>query len=243
MKFLRLKLLLSKICSTNKNGTDIKFVPFFLALLFVCGTFFVSAQTKPAQNTKPVVKEHLLQLSGKVVVMEIDSLKGLPFASVIVRRTKTGAITDGKGFFTLVVSPGDVVEFISIGYRDAQYIVPDTLRATHYSIAQEMKRDTVMLKEITVYPWPTKEEFKNAFLKLNVPNDDLNRAQKNLAAEEMRELVKGITMDGSDNFRYTMEQRYQKLQYIGQYPPNQLLNPFAWAKFIKAFKAGKLKIK
>ena len=28
-----------------------------------------------------------------------------------------------------------------------------------------------------------------------------------------------------------------------QYPPNQLLNPFAWAQFIKALKAGKLKIK
>jgi len=57
----------------------------------------------------------------------------------------------------------------------------------------------------------------------------------------MRELVKGIAMDGGDNYRYSMEQRYQRLQYIGQYPPNQLLNPFAWAKFIQALKAGKLK--
>ncbi len=240
MKYLRLKLLLSKNYFHPKNGICTKRMPFFLAFLFVCTAFVTLAQTKHVTKTG---KEHLLQLSGKVVVIEVDSLKGLPFASVIVRKTRTGAITDGKGFFTLVVSPGDVVEFISIGYRDAQYIVPDTLKATHYSIAQEMKRDTIMLKEVTVYPWPTREEFKNAFLKLNVPNDDLSRAQKNLAAEEMRELVKGIAMDGSDNFRYTMEQRYQRLQYIGQYPPNQLLNPFAWAKFIKAFKAGKLKIK
>jgi hypothetical protein len=177
-----------------------------------------------------------------VVVLEGDSMKGLPFASVIIRKKKEGAITDGKGFFTLVASPGDLVEFISIGYKDANYLVPDTLTATHYSIAQAMRRDTITLNEVAVYPWPSKEDFKAAFLKLNVPNDDLNRAQKNLAAEEMRELVRGISMDGMDNYRFAMEQRYQRLQYIGQYPPNQLLNPFAWAQFIKALKAGKLKI-
>ncbi len=235
MIFRRPNSLLSNLILKTKSGTDIKFVPFFLAFLFVCNSLFTNAQTK-----KP---EHLLQLSGKVVVLEIDSLKGLPFASVLIRNKKTGAVTDGKGFFTLVASPGDVVEFISIGYKDAQYIVPDTLKATHYSIVQVMKRDTISLNEVTVYAWPTKDEFKAAFLKLNVPNDDLNRAQKNMAAEEMRELVNGIAMDGADNFRYSMEQRYQKLSYIGQYPPNQLLNPFAWAQFIKALKAGKLKRK
>jgi len=235
MIFHKPNLLLNKLYLNTKNGTDVKFVPFFLVFLFVCSTFLTNAQTK-----KP---EHLLQLSGKVVVLEIDSLKGLPFASVLIRKKKTGAVTDGKGFFTLVASPGDVVEFVSIGYKDAQYIVPDTLTTTHYTIIQVMRRDTVTLPDLTVYPWPTKDEFKAAFLKLNVPNDDLSRAQKNMAAEEMRELIKGISMDAADNYRYSMEQRYQRLSYIGQYPPNQLLNPFAWAQFIKALKAGKLKIK
>ncbi len=238
--FPKLKLLLSKSDLYNRNGTSLKIVPFFLTLVLACSSFFCIAQNK---KINPAQKERLLQLSGKVVVFEIDSLKGLPFVSVLIRKKKTGAVSDGKGFFTLVASPGDLVEFVSIGYKDAQYLVPDTLTATHYSIAQEMKRDTITLSEVAVYPWPTKEEFKAAFLKLNVPNDDLNRAQKNLAAEEMRELVKGIEMDGGDNYRYSMEQRYQRLQYIGQYPPNQLLNPFAWAQFIKALKAGKLKRK
>lgn len=217
-----------------KNGTDVRFVPFFLIFLF-----FLVVNTH-AQEKK---QDRLLQFSGKVVVMEVDSLKGLPFASVIIRKRNTGAVTNDKGFFTLVASPGDVVEFISIGYKDAQYIIPDTLTTKHFTIAQVMRRDTITLNEVTVHPFPTREEFKAAFLKLNVPNDDLSRAQKNMAAEEMRELVKGIAMDGMDNYRYSMEQRYQKLSYIGQYPPNQLLNPFAWAQFIKALKAGKLKIK
>lgn len=220
-----------------KNGTATWLVPFFLLLFTVFGQ---------AQTNVPVKKEKkkLLQLSGKVVVFEQDSLRGLPFASVIVRSKKTGAVTDYYGFFTLVASPGDVVEFVSLGYKDAQYIIPDTLKATHFSISQAMTKDTIMLKTVTVYPFPKNdEEFKEAFLKLKVPNDDLTRAQKNLAADEMRELVKGLDMDASDNYLYSMQQRYQRMQYIGQYPPNNLLNPFAWAKFIKDLKAGKLKIK
>jgi hypothetical protein len=235
MKYQTLKSLLNKLFFYNKNGTDKKFVPFFLTLLLVCCSFYTKAQTKK--------NERLLQLSGKVVVLEVDSLKGLPFASVLIRKKKEGAVTNGQGFFTLVASPGDVIEFISIGYKDAQYIIPDTLTTKHFTITQAMKRDTITLGEVAVYPWPSKEDFKSAFLKLNVPNDDLSRAQKNMAAEQMRELVNGIAMDGGDNYRYSMEQRYQKLSYIGQYPPNQLLNPFAWAKFIQALKAGKLKRK
>ncbi|HXB39230.1 MAG TPA: hypothetical protein VNZ49_01735 [Bacteroidia bacterium] len=220
----------------NKNGRALWLLPFFLVLFSSLGHAQTGSQTK--KN-----KKGLLQLSGKVVVYETDSLRGLPFASVIIRSKKTGAVTDYFGFFTLVASPGDVVEFVSLGYKDAQYIVPDTLKATHYSISQAMTRDTITLPTATVYPWPTKEEFKAAFLKLNVPMDDLTRAQKNMAADEMREIVKGISMDGYDNYLYTMQQRYQKMSYMGQYPPNNLLNPFAWAKFIKDLKAGKLKIK
>jgi hypothetical protein len=40
-----------------------------------------------------------------------------------------------------------------------------------------------------------------------------------------------------------MQQQYTKLYYAGQYPPNNLLNPVAWAKFIKSWKEGKLKRK
>jgi hypothetical protein len=236
MKSPNQRSFLSKKKLNLLNGTALWLVPFFLILLSSFGQAQTGAQ--PKKGKKP-----LLQLSGKVVVFEADSLRGMPFASVIIRSKKSGSVTDYFGFFTLVASPGDVVEFVSLGYRDAQYIVPDTLKATHYSIVQVMKRDTFQLPEVPVYPWPSKEEFKAAFLKLNVPNDDLTRAQKNLAAEEMRELVKGLNYDGYDNYLYSMQQRYQKMQYIGQYPPNNLLNPFAWAKFIRDLKAGKLKVK
>ena len=209
-------------------------MPFFLAaMLTLCFTSFAQTQT-----AKP--EERLIQLSG--VVVEGDSLKGVPFTSIVVVKTGRGTVTDYDGFYTLIVRPGDVIEFVNLGYKEAQYIVPDTLTSTHYHNIQTIHRDTFTLKEVNVYPWPSKEDFKADFLKRNVANTDLDRAKQNLAAEEMRELIKGVSMDAYGNYRYAMQQQYNKMYYMGQYPPNNLLNPLAWAQFIKALKAGKLKI-
>lgn len=219
--------------SYTKNGTGIGFVPFFLVAIVFCFQSF-------GQTSTIKTEEKLIQLSG--VVVEGDSLKGVPFTSIVVGKTNHGAVTDYDGFFTLIAKPGDVIEFVNLGYKDAEYTVPDTLKATHYSIVQIIRRDTFTLKEIAVYPWPNKEDFKAAFLKRNVANTDLDRARQNMAAEQMRELVKGVSMDAYGNYRYAMQQQYNKMYYSGQYPPNNLLNPIAWAQFIKALKAGKLNI-
>ena len=211
------------------------FVPFFfLAIALVWGF------SGFAQNPVKKAPDGFIQLSG--VVVEGDSLKGVPFTSLVVKRTGHGTVTDYDGFFTIIVKPGDVIEFVNLGFKDRQYLVPDTLKATHFSIIQTVFRDTFTLKEVAVYPWPDKEDFKAAFLKLNVANSDLNRAQQNLAAEQMRELVKGVSLDAYGNYRYAQQQQYNKMYSTGQYPPNNLLNPLAWANFIKALKAGKLNI-
>lgn len=232
MKLLKQKFKLTNKNTNIKNGTGIKFVPFFLiTFLLYVHTF---AQT-PANTDKK-----LIQLSG--VVVEGDSLKGVPFTSLVVGNTNHGAVTDIDGFFTLIAQPGDVIEFVNLGFKDAKYVVPDTLTATHFSIVQIIHHDTFALKEVNVYPWPSKEDFKAAFLKRNVANTDLDRAKQNLAAEQMRELIRGVSMDAYGNYRYAMQQQYNKAYQMGQYPPNNLLNPLAWAQFIKALKAGKLNI-
>ncbi len=206
----------------------------FLVAFFSCVFFAGYGQ----QKVEPK-KQRWVQFSG--VVVEGDSLKPLPFTSIVVMGTTRGTVSDFYGFYTLVAQPGDLIEFVNIGYRDIFYTIPDTLKASSFSLIQRMNRDTVLLQEIAVYPWPSKEEFRRAFLKLNVPNNDLARAQKNLAAEEMRQIMRGISMDAQGNYSFAMQQQYAKLYYAGQYPTNNLLNPIAWANFIKAWRNGKLK--
>jgi hypothetical protein len=123
------------------------------------------------------------------------------------------------------------------------FIIPDTLTDNKYSLIQVLRTDTVYLKTTEVYPWPTKEQFKQAFLKLEMPEDDLDRANNNMARSDMKERMTGMAMDASLNYKYNMQQYQSKLYYAGQLPPNNLLNPIAWAKFIQAWKRGDYKKK
>ena len=106
-----------------------------------------------------------------------------------------------------------------------------------------MTSDTILLPQTVIYPWPSREQFKEAFLALDVPDDDYERARKNLNAAKLKEMAASYPMDGSMNYQYSMQLYQDKLYYIGQTQPISILNPFAWAQFIKAWKEGKFKRK
>lgn len=185
--------------------------------------------------------EDLVQFSG--VVVTSDSLQPLPYTSIIIKHTYRGTISDFYGFFSFVAKEKDTIEFTTIGYRKAVFIIPDTLTDNRYSLIQAMHRDTILLKEAVIYPWPTKEQFKQAFLSLDVPDDDLARARKNLEMQRLQEIAENLPPDGSLTYKYTMQQQYSRLYTVGQLPMNNLLNPIAWAQFIKAWKNGDFKRK
>jgi hypothetical protein len=100
-----------------------------------------------------------------------------------------------------------------------------------------------LLKEALIYPWPTIEQFKEAFLQLRIPDDDLTRAKHNLSRSKMTTLAENMPMDGSMNFKFAMQQQQSRLYYAGQVPTSNWLNPIAWAKFIQAWQNGEFKSK
>jgi len=202
-----------------------------LIAIFSLATFKCSSQTKHHQ---------LIQLSG--VVVEHDSLQTIPYVAIIIKNSTRGTITDNNGYYSFIVIPGDTIEFSAIGFKSNQYIIPDTLSGDKYAHIHLMQRDTISLKPFVFTSWPSKEAFKSAFLKLDLPDNDLARAKRNMliAAEKAR--LEGNRMDARGNFYNTAQQEYDKLYYAGQYPPNNLLNPISWARFIQAWKAGSLNI-
>ena len=183
----------------------------------------------------------LIQFSG--VVVEADSLRPIPFTKVLIKNSNRGTMADFYGYFSFVAQKKDTIIFNSIGYRKSQFVIPDTLTSNKYSLIQAMSYDTILIKEIFIYPWPTREQFKEVFLNMKVPDDDLARAQKNLNQQEMKEQYESMPMSSGMNFKASQQQYQSKLYYAGQYPPNNLLNPFAWAQFVKLWREGKLKIK
>lgn len=183
----------------------------------------------------------LVQFSGMVVTG--DSLFPVPWVNIKIQGQNRGTTSDYYGFFSLVARKGEVVEFSAIGFKKGQYHIPDTLRTNRYSLIQIMTNDTILLKETVIYPWATKEQFKMAFVRNQIPDDDLTIAQKNLDRIMIRERAAAMAMDGSMNYRNYMDQQVSKLYYRGQIQPMNIFNPFAWAEFIQAWKRGDFKKK
>lgn len=186
-------------------------------------------------------EETLIQFSG--VVVSSDSLSPVPFATILVKNTSRGTTSDYYGYFSFVAKPGDTLVFSSIGYKKVNFVVYDSLEGNRYSLIQTMYRDTVNIGTVNIYPWPTPQQFKEAFLALDIPDDDIEIARKNLAPDELAARMEAIPMNGSLNFKWQMQQQQSQLYYAGQYRPNNLLNPVAWAKFIEAWKRGDFKRK
>ena len=216
----------------HKINTLIKQALFISLLFSGLSSAQVSAQTK---------NDSLLQFSG--VLLTRDSLEAVPFANILIKGSKRGTISDYFGYYSFVAERGDTIQFSYVGFKDAFFVIPDSLNRKNYSLIQMMDIDTIILQEAVIYPWPTKEQFREAFLELRLPEDDKQRAERNLARAEMKERMENMQADGSESFKIAMRQHGNQLYYAGQLPPNNLLNPLAWAKFIKAWKNGDFKRK
>jgi hypothetical protein len=197
-----------------------------------------------AQKDTPHNQEYyknLVQFSGAVVTG--DSLHPVAFTHIIDHNTNYGTISDYYGYFSFVARKGDTISFSAMGFKKGIFVIPDTIKNNRYTLFQVMATDTIYLNETVIYPWPTKEQFKEAFLNLDIPDDDLEIARKNLERYELYIRAEAMPMDGSMNYRNYIDQTVSKLYYAGQAQPISLLNPFAWAQFIKAWQDGKFKRK
>lgn len=182
---------------------------------------------------------NVIQLSG--VLVSGDSLQAVSYANIYNVSSNEGHISSYSGFFSFPAHPGDSIVFSSIGYTTTGYKLPDTLHLANYSLVQIIEPDTVKLDELTIRPWPTYEQFKKVFKDIKVPKSDLDRAEENL--DKIAQINPHISQrpDAGLSYKFQMKEYQSKLYYIGQIPPNNLLNPGAWAEFISSWRNGDFK--
>ncbi|MFZ9660306.1 MAG: carboxypeptidase-like regulatory domain-containing protein [Chitinophagaceae bacterium] len=186
-------------------------------------------------------KDSVVQLYG--VVMTADSLKGLPSVSVVVKGSGRGTITNFQGVFSIVVLKGDMIEFSSVGYKSKTAEIPKNIEGNQYSIIQLMITDTVYLPATIIKARPTREQFERDFIRTDVPDDDIEIARQNTSEAKRRILSRSLPADGKEAAGIALKQNATKLYYNGQNPPMNIMNPFAWNEFIKAWKRGDFKRK
>jgi hypothetical protein len=179
----------------------------------------------------------LVQLSGRITNEQTESL---PFAHVLIMNNYRGTITDREGKFSLVVEVFDTVLFSTLGYKRRTMVIPDTLPRPFITTDIVLQEDTILIAEVEVYPWRSYEEFKEALLNLKLPDDDNERARRNIALIKTQ-IILYNEPNARENFQYVMEQQYRETFNQGMYPSYQIFNPFAWAKFFQALKRGEFK--
>jgi hypothetical protein len=180
----------------------------------------------------------MIQLSG--VVISEETLEELPYVTVFNKTLRKGVISDYYGYFSLVTFPGDTIVFANHGFKKSSFIIPDTLKQDRYSLIHMIPADTLQLKEVTIYPWPSREEFANAFTNMRPYDDAIRKAQQELSGESLAFAAARIQTDPSLAYGNSVNKRYSQLYSSNQVPVNNLLNPYAWSKFLKDWKSGKL---
>ncbi len=178
----------------------------------------------------------LIQFSG--VVLTVDSIQPVFYASVYNVTRKKGELCNWQGFFSMVAERGDVIRFSALGYQTETITIPKNLNDEVYTIVQMMKADTIELPAVTVHPWPTPAYFKQSFMDLDLPQSELQAARENLDADKLKEAMAELAMDGNENMQQMMRQNVARQYSAGQYQPMQLLNPMAWVQFFQALKRG-----
>jgi len=190
-----------------------------------------------SQTSDRNAHRQVVQIAG--VILDNDNLQPIPYVNISVRGTYRGASADASGFFTLVTLAGDVLTFSSIGFRPVTVKIPDSVESDRYTVYQSMQRDTLELPLTVIYPWPSREKFREAFLNLNVPDDDYEIARKNVILSDLRDRARHSRMDAGMNYKHFIQQKTDRLYYAGQHQPNNLLNPCAWEQFLRIWNQQK----
>lgn len=182
------------------------------------------------------LRDSVVELYG--VIMTSDSLKAIPSVSVIVKNRNQGTYSSDQGVFSLVVLKGDQVEFSSVGYKSVELNISDTFHGNQYSAIILMVTDAKYLPATIIRARPTREQFERDFVNTQVPDDDIEIARQNNSLAKRRVLSRGIPANAGEAASTYLRQSAQKYYYQGQAPPQNILNPLAWADFIQAWKRG-----
>lgn len=200
--------------------------------LLVCTSFIYGQEDEPRRY---------VQVSG-IITDEAD--RPVPGVTIVSKKIKRGAVSERTGIYSITSMPGDTVFFRAMGFKRYHTIIPEDYTARNCNVDIRLEIDTIQIAEVKILPWKTYGEFIK---------DITSEKPKDPLIENMNENIASIyvaianqsnaQISGASGYRYAMEQNFSSMATRNQYPVNNLLNPFAWAKFIDGMKHGLLKNK
>ncbi len=200
-------------------------------------TYCLSLFCAVAFTTAAIAQQRdIIQING--VTMTADSLRAVPYVTVVVKNQNRGVMSGDMGVFSIVVYKGDTLQFNTVGFRSKEFVIPKNIEGEYFSMIQLMVQDTFYLPETIIRAYPAREAFDYAFRNWRVPDDQYEIARKNTDALTLRAIAMTLPRDGGENQAIYQGQLAKDAVYYGQVKPITVLNPLAWAEFFEAWKRG-----
>jgi hypothetical protein len=184
-------------------------------------------------------RERVIQVTGIITDEESNPVPGV---SIISHKLRRGTISELSGIYNVISLPGDTIWLSALGYKNAIITIPPDPGTRQYTKDVVLLNDTIVIKDVFIMPWKNYEEFKREVLAEKPVKPEILNMYKNLESVQNSILnTSNYKVSPEAGYRMAMQQNANALYTKGQYPYNNLLNPFAWAKLFSGIKNGLLK--
>jgi len=205
--------------------------------LFYTFIFFILCFS--AINGQTNDRERYIQVSG---IITDEVYRPVPGVAVISKKLKKGAVSERSGIYSITSTPGDTIFFRAVGFKRYHTIIPETFEERHCEVDITLDVDTIQIKEVNILPWKNYSEFIKDITKERPADPLIENMNDNIASIYVAITNQSnVKISPEAGYRYAMEQNFSAMATRGQYPINNLLNPFAWSKFISSIKNGLFK--
>jgi len=204
---------------------------FYIAILLTIPLLLTQSQTSEIKK--------FVQLSG---IITDDSNMPVQGVTVISKKLRRGTVSERTGIYSITSTPGDTIFFRALGFKRYHTIIPASYEERHCMVDIELETDTIPIKEITILPWKSYNDFIREITQERPVDPIIENMNENIASIYVAVANQtGLKVSPEAGYRYAMEQNFSAMSTKNQYPVNNLLNPFAWAKFINGVKNGLFK--
>jgi hypothetical protein len=183
--------------------------------------------------------ERFFQVSGIITDEENNAL---PNVGVISLKLRRGALSEKTGIYSITSTPGDTIFFRALGFKKKLVILPGDFEGRNFNLDISLSMDTIPIENVMVMPWKSYSDFIKDMSTPSPLGPEIENMNRNIASiAEAVSNTKGIKITPEAAYHNAMEQNFRTIATNHQYPVNNLLNPFAWAKFINGLKNGLFK--
>ena len=197
---------------------------------------FLAFLTVRGQTTE---RQTYIQVSGLIVD---EAYRPVPGVAVISKKLKRGTVSERSGIYSIPSTRGDTIFFRALGFKRYHTIIPESFEGRQCNVDIILDIDTITIQEVTILPWKTYNDFLKDMTREKPVDPIIENMNDNLASiyVAMSNQV-GVRVTPEAGYRYAMNQNFNAMATHQQYPVNNLLNPFAWAKFVDGIKHGLFK--